>query len=299
MKKYTYHIIIALGIILICGCTSTRINHFQQFAEAGKAYSDAIAVLTDEAGKAAINADSLILMKTREHLTKKKRTDTVLEHNRLLKERLSLLADLRRHALLLKSYFVALSALASSDSPSGIGEAAKGVVNSLGELSDRIKNAKVGNLAVNDFTGSITSIIVANFQRSALENELELRAKIIEKELDLQQAAFSAISKQLKTDLEAVILDNEKREIVAKYRDNKPLPKDWAKKRQEILSSSISLASADAAADAAKSLKLAFVSLIENKFTITDIDSLIKDINEILTLIEKIEEQEESDNNSN
>ena len=45
----------------------------------------------------------------------------------------------------------------------------------------------------------------------------------------------------------------------------------------------------DAAADAARNLKSSFVALVENRFTSVDYQALIKDVGEIITLIEKVQ----------
>jgi hypothetical protein len=289
LKRY----LIIPVLLILSGCATTaRISQFDQFAEAGKAYADAVTILTEEAGNAAIDTDSLVLIKARDRLSSEnERKSVVLEHNELLKERLQLLRDISRHALLLKSYFVALSSLAQSDAPSGIGTAAEGVVNSLGQVSEQIKTAKIGGGTVSEFVGTGTTIAIAQFQRSALETELKNRAVTIARELDLQQAVLQAIATEMQTDLEAIFVQ-EANEIVVSYKSDLPLPGGWSARRKGILSATVSLASAEAAADAAKNLKLSFVALVENRLQLLNVDALMKDIDEILTLIEKINAKE-------
>jgi hypothetical protein len=270
---------------LLSGCASAKINQFSRFAELGSVYSEAVTGLTKEAGNVAIDADSAALMKARENLTPKERGDTIIEHNKLLRERIGLLRDLRRHTQLLRSYFLALAALARSDEPSGIGAASEDVVTSLGKMSDRIKQAKVGNLPVSEFTGAIAKITVAQFKSAALEKELRDRAPIIERELDLQQAA-----EQMRTDLEVLQAREEALDVVDPFRATKDsLPSDWTKRRKELLNTHISLDSVDAGAALARNLKLSFLALVENRLDLSDVEILFGDINEILTLIEDIQ----------
>ena len=210
------------------------------------------------------------------------------EHNKILKERLCLLRDIRRHGRVLKSYFVTLANLTQSEIPEEISERTAGLIESLGEISDDIKEAKIGNLAVSEFTGPATKIVVGEFRLRTLEKELKDHAQIITDELDLQQAVLKFIAEEMKVDLEAVLLNLEYTEIIDKYSINKSLPKDWAKKRKEILTATVSIDAADAAFKAAESLKEAFVALVENKFELTHIDAIITDIEEIYTLIDKI-----------
>ena len=276
--------------LLLSGCASTKINQFSRFAELGSAYSEAVMGLTKEAGNVAIDADSTALIKGREQLTPKERGETIIEHNKLLRERIALLRDLRRHTQLLRSYFLALAALAKSDAPSGIGTAAEDVANSLGKMSERIKNAKVGALPVSEFIGPVVKITVGQFQRGALEKELRARAPTIERELELQQAAMQAIAGQMRTDLEVLQKREEALEVVNPFRAAKDsLPSDWTKRRKELLNAHISLDSVDAGAELARNLKLSFLALVENRFDLSDVEIMFGDINEILTLIEDIQ----------
>jgi hypothetical protein len=274
--------------MLFSSCTTARVNHFKNFSEAGAAYSDVVEVLLDEAGTAAIDTDSLVLMKTRPALPVEERKQAILNHNQLLRERLTILGDLKRHVYLLRTYFQALAALAESDAPSGIGTATEGVVSALGKLHPRIKEGKIGELDVSSFVNPVTRIAVAHFQVAALEKELKARAQTIERELDIQQAALSAVAKGLRTDLRSQIQQLESKDVILPYVREGSLPHEWKQKRREALSAHFVLSSADAAADAAKKLKISFVGLSEGRFTLVDVPALVNDINEILSLIEKI-----------
>ncbi|MCI0657164.1 MAG: hypothetical protein L0170_08850, partial [Acidobacteria bacterium] len=138
-----------------------------------------------------------------------------------------------------------------------------------------------------------TTIVVGRFKAAALEKELQERAPIIERELDLQQAALSAVARQLRTDLQAQLLQQESNVVVLPYQGNESLPAGWAGRRREVLQAHASLASADAAADAARELKVAFVALSEGRFHLVDVPRLIEDINQIVTLMENVSGQAE------
>lgn len=287
--------IVSLVVLTLSSCATARTNHFRQFSQAGVAYSNAMNALLEEAGGAAIDTDSMVLGKTRRSLSRDDRRETIIEHNRLLRERLALLGDLKRHARLLRSYFEALGALADSDAPSGIGTATEGVVNALGELHPKIESARVGELPISSLVGSVTKIAVAHFKVAALEDELKSRGPTIERELDLQQAALTAIAEELRTDLQSQIQQYESSEVVAPYVRDGPLPGVWAQRRREALSAQLSLASVDSAADAARQLKVAFVALSEGRFQLVDVPALVDDISEIITLIERIRGEDEQE----
>ena len=52
-----------LLIFLLPACVTHRANQFKTFAEAGKGYTDAVMTFTEEVSHAAVDADSLLLVK--------------------------------------------------------------------------------------------------------------------------------------------------------------------------------------------------------------------------------------------
>jgi hypothetical protein len=300
--------VFALSALILSSCTTARINHFKEFAQAGGQYADTVSVVYAQAGDAAIDADSLVLTKTRstivsarEGLTgdalkqqaakdSKQLFDDLNEHNRLLKSRLEILSDLQKHLSLLKNYFVALSALAASQEPSGIGEAAKGTVDALGGISARIKKAKVGELPVGDFVQPVTTIVVSQFQRAALEKELNARSVVIANEIDLQKAALTAIARGMRDDLSSIEEAEQRGAVMAPYSSPaNALPDDWAATRKEFLKRTVKLDAVETAALAADRLKTSFIALVENRFDLADAEALVQDINRVATIIEGVQ----------
>jgi hypothetical protein len=62
--------ICAWAILAAVNCAGRRVNQFRDFAEAGRAYSDAMSELTKETGNAAIDADSAVLIASRDGLNR-------------------------------------------------------------------------------------------------------------------------------------------------------------------------------------------------------------------------------------
>lgn len=279
---------VALLVALVASCAKARINQFQGFSQAGTAYAKAVGALLDQAGATAIDTDTLLLVKDREAFSVQERGQQILARNKLMKERLAILGDLKRHAQLLQSYFEALGALAGSNAPSGIGGAAEGVVKSLGALHPSIQNATVGKLAVSSFVGSVVQIAVAHFQAAALEQELKKNAQALERELDLQEAALKAVADTLRTDLQVQLNQREAQEVDVPFASANPLPAGWPQKRKDTLQATLTVGSAAAAADAARKLKLSFIALAEGRAQLVDVPAMVSDINDILTLIEKV-----------
>ena len=272
-------------VLVLAACSTARVNQFKQFAEAGIAYVEAVDALTREAAGASVNADSAVLARTRSAVAQDDRARTVLEHNQLLKQRIGILADLRQHAGLLGAYFVSLGAMTDPDAPAEVGQAAAQFVESLGAVGGRLRTARVGDLAVDDFTGKVVEISVANFRQAQLERELRLRAPTLARELDLQHAAMRAVVEAMATDIGVVLRHQEQTDVVDPYRGNAKLPKTWAKRRREILTASTAVASADSAAVAARKLGEAFVALAENRFGAVEYLAVMGEIRRTLDLI--------------
>ncbi len=280
-------------ILVLGACSTARVNQFKQFGEAGIAYVEAVDALTREAAGASVNADSAVLARTRSAVAQDDRARTVLEHNQLLKQRIEILADLRQHAGLLGAYFVSLGAMTDPDAPAEVGQAAAQFVESLGVVGGRLRTARVGDLAVDDFTGKVVEISVANFRQAQLERELRLRAPILARELDLQHAAMRAVVEAMATDIGVVLRHQEQTDVVDPFRGNAKLPKTWAKRRREILTASTAVASADSAAVAARKLGEAFAALAENRFGAVEYLAVMGEIRRTLDLIAAVRGVEE------
>jgi hypothetical protein len=272
-------------------CAAPRAEQFHQFAQAGIAYAGAVDALARDAGDAAINADSAVLERARDGLeSKEERQQAVLEHDQLLKERLAILADLSRHAQLLAAYFSGLDALAASRQPAAAaaGAAAQELVRSMGVLSSRIRDARIGAEPVARFSGAVTGIVVGNLQSAALERELRLRGPALERELDTQRAAMQAIAEALRTDLAVALDQQELIEIVEPFRGEARLARTWHRRRREILAASTAAASADAGVAAAAALKDSFTALAGGTLSSWSIAGLLADVGQVLDLLERV-----------
>lgn len=275
--------------LLAGGCASARLTQFAGFAQAGTAYVKASQVVLDEAGTAAIEADSLILRRAREGLTSpEERERLIIANNTELRKRLFLLRQIGRHGRLLQSYFETLAALADSKAPETLGAAAKGVFEAIGNLSPTIKQASFKGATVETVILPATTFIVQRIKVRALEEELKARSKGIERELALQEAALLTIATTLKTDLQASLEVEETTEVIRPFATAKELDDRWVQRRREILQARVAAASADSAAAAASKLRESFVALVENRLTEPSIAEIIEEINSVLDLMEQV-----------
>ena len=87
----------------------------------------------------------------------------------------------------------------------------------------------------------------------------------------------------------AGMIPNLKVEVIDPYRSAAAnLPRTWTRRRNEILTATAAVESAGAAAEAAAALKQSFVALAENRYTLSDFRALMADVDEILTLLERV-----------
>ena len=271
------------------GCATARLTQFHNFAQAGTAYVKASQAVLDEAGNAAIEADSLIAQKGRDGLrTADERREFIVGEDQELRKRLLLLREIGRHGRLLQSYFETLAALADPKAPATLGTAAQGVFDSIGRLSPAIKNASLGGVRIQDHIPQATNFVVQVFKVKALENELKVRSKAIEREIALQEAAFSVISSTLETDLTVKLQVEETEDVIEPFAAAKDLPKSWAASREEILRARVAASSARAAQDATAKLRESFVALVENRLSEPSIAGIIAAINSMLDLTDEI-----------
>ncbi|MHC4618076.1 MAG: hypothetical protein ACYTEQ_10025 [Planctomycetota bacterium] len=285
-----------LFVLLLQGCSTHRVNQFKNFADAGKSYAEAMIILTREAGNAAIDADSAILITSRDGMNPAQRKKAILNQTDDLRKLLKVMGDLRRHTLLLQRYFSALSRLAETDAPSGIGAEAADLAAALQGVSGRLADAQVGDAEVQEFIRDAVPLVVGHFAQKALETELRKNAATLERHLELQSAVLRALAEEMKADLDILLKHRMYADVVEPYVSARAqLPPNWSWQRRQVLSAYVSMASADSAAEAAQKLKKTFVALVEKKVEPGDFAALFADINAMIGLIELVQGTTQAD----
>jgi hypothetical protein len=187
---------------------------------------------------------------------------------------------------------MALEQLAAEDTDSGIGDACAALTESMGQISGRIRDAKVGSMPVSDFSKQAARIVIQRYRRKALDAELSARAAVIERELDLQQAVLKAIGQQMRFEFEMALNQKELETVVRPYRQEEALSAQWAEQRSSYLLMNQSLRDLDAAAEAAQQLRQAFIALMENRYTHGDFERAVQETNNVANLLKQIYSQE-------
>ena len=270
----------------LTGCPTGRLDQFNGFAQAGTSYVTASQTFIQEAGTAAVNADSAVLVKYRPEL-QSEREARVTASNTLLRQRLQVLQLISAHGKLLQAYFETLSSLSDPKATNSVGAAAQSVYDSLAKISPTLKDAKIGATSISSFIPQVTAPVVATFKVEKLDGELKARSTAIANELALQEAAFRAIEDQLKTDV-GVLNNILETDSIHQFAVATAMSAEWASQRLTLLSSATSVTSADAAAKAAAHLRSAFTAVVENRLDSAGFASLMSDISNMLTICQEI-----------
>ncbi len=282
------------GAVVLIGCaTSLTVTKANQFAESGVAFADSIAPLVDESFVLAVTADSLQLAQIREGLDHEGRSRELSDSDKHLEERLRILRDLKRHANLLRSYFLAIKAITQTDAASGITESTKGLVERMAELEPRIAKATIGDTPVSEFIEPGVKLVVAGYQNAVLRSELTESADMIDRELGLQEAALTALYDQMRADKELEIMVTVRNPIFRAYTGDIALPNNWSQQRIDAFKLVIEIESYQKAVNAAATLRQSWRAFTENRLDPETLILLLQDVQEMVALAQKIKSRRE------
>jgi hypothetical protein len=285
---------IILCLVFCIGCDTERLDQFSKFSTAGTQYVLAFHSLTNQAGSAMIAVDSATLVIAHKDvlpdLTKdpNKYATYILDHDSQLQIYLANLKLLDEHATKLGSYFDAISNLTNGKAASGTTAAATDLLNSIDQLNPKVGSATFLGKTVQDYVKSGTPFIVAHFEVKALDDQLEKAKPIIQKALELQQAAVEAIAAQMKAALVDTLKIRESTDVVDPYLQQQ-IPSSWNANREAYLRAQVTLSSLDSAQAAISQLNVAFKQLVENKNASIDLTSLLNAISKMTGYVSSVE----------
>ncbi len=193
------------------------------------------------------------------------------------------------HTALLGRYFESINLLAGSKYPSTLSGQISSLLESLGKIHPVLENATIGETEVKSFIGEAVPVVLASLKHKKLEQELRRNAAMVERELELQKAMLEALSEQLKSDLELLMKIRNYNQVIQPYIKLGQPGKEWKNSRKEVLTTCLSLSALDQALSAATELKTTFLNLTENKATLSGFKSLFDSINQMISLVEKVQ----------
>jgi hypothetical protein len=291
MRKKSLTIVVVLCFAL--GCDSDRLTQFATFATAGSQYVQNFHLLINQAGSTMIAADSATLYIARQEaladpkgaaVTWDPRKDQIEQQveteDKALAGYLGTLQLLDKHAALLGSYFSAITQLTNGKASASVSTSASNLLDSINKLNPEVENAKFDGFGAKQFVQTLAPLIVDHFEVKALDDELKKSADTINQALNLQQAAVTALGKQITASTGVTLTLQEQTQIILPYAESKTLSEDdWNSKRQAFLQTQSTLQNIDSATKAITQLQKQFQQLVTNKRATIDFTTLMDAIN--------------------
>lgn len=283
-----------LGVLLCtfaAGCSTTaKLNSFAELSKVGVAYSNAADAVVAQAAQGSIDADTATLLVARDlQDDPAKRREAISKQSESLRNQLQVLGDIRRHQGLIKEYFVALGALADAgDADSAIGDAAGGLITSLGKLGPGFANLKVGEQSVPDFARQAVPLVVAHLRSRALEQELRKNGEAINRELLTSEGLMGFLAEKIQADDAAVQGPKEAAEVFTPFISAGNLPADWPAKRRAFLERRVDLSAVGNAQAAARKLRTALAAASEGRLAPGQLQLLVTDLGALVDLLENV-----------
>ena len=268
-------LVMALLILSLGACASPerRISQAGDLADAGIAFADTLPPLYDAFFLQAVQADSLGLARQRDlkagqpaQGARAELLQQLEKSDEGLAEAAQIVRDLKRHARLLKSYFLALKSLASEETGAEIPGAAQQAVADLSKLDIDMTNKAflsgtlgAASVELGDVVAPLASFAVDFAKASTLKEELAQRGDVINREIARQEAALKVIGQRMLGDREFVLIRTVKNRMDRNFIDlSKTLPSDWWKGRADYLLRNVNIEAVGRAEDAARNLRSAW-----------------------------------------
>lgn len=290
MNKIKLIFCVVSTLLFFNGCATQLTNNAEKFAQAGIEFSDSIPLVIDESFKKSIQIDSQALLETRSFLvskTIKEKFFLLKKQNNALMKRAELFKDIKKHAKVLKAYFIALEYLASSDAPTSVEKATTSLLLEISKINEDMKN-KLTNKA---FDGAATlkeiipkagEYIVSGIKTKALELELKKNGKFIERELALFEGIMKLLEQTAIKENNTIQTQLMKNNINMPFIDNnKTISENWISSRTQIFLNATEISPFTIAKKSAQLLRLNFIAIIKGQLTSGNIENLSITVNEL------------------
>jgi nicotinamide mononucleotide (NMN) deamidase PncC len=253
-------VVFALVVALVSGCGAARAGRFEAFAAAGMNYAQARNQFLRQSLDVNIERDTLELRKQHGALDAAGRARVLTEQDKIVQERIAILADLERHGAVLNQYFLALARLASTQADANAAAAATRLSGELGGLTDALSKKSIGGTALSERVGQVTGMAVGGFRNRALERHLKEHARTVQRELALEEGLLRVLTDEMIADRKVLQANERRTVLVPPFRGDTP-PPEWDAERKRFLLAEVDLTRARAAQDAARYLRMVFESL--------------------------------------
>src|SRR5438874_1804810 len=179
-----------LAVAASSGCVS--IGQVERLSSAGITYGAAMDELLRATEESGIDADSERLLSQGRKASRTLR-ENIYDAHAGVTETVTVLERLRRHARLLRDYFLALNALAATDAPARAQTSVQGAAAALSELGGKLRESPLLSREERDSLSQLAGLGVTAFQRHLIVKELRARAALIEQQLRIHEKVTAAV----------------------------------------------------------------------------------------------------------
>ena len=251
----------------LSACAGPQTKDFAEFASCGIRFTEQTPKVYDYAFAQEVNADSAKLIGDRDRakelgVSGDKLAETLKERDALFIERLEQLNLMKKHAILMRSYFTVLAKIASEDNVEEAGKAAANIASQLESLVPKIKTIKVLNSPISDLFQPVTKIVVEVLKNAHLKQHLEQHGQTIWNAIELQRDMFVLLLKIEQEQDQKAWWQRENLELAKPLKNlTNDLPANWSEQRLALLAVSPTETPLSAAIQAAKKLQQNLKSL--------------------------------------
>jgi hypothetical protein len=299
MKNMTFskgYVILVILVLGLGACVGPQTKDFAEFATSGIRFTEQTPKIYDYAFRQQVNADSAKIIGDRDQakelgISGDKLAETLKERDALFMERLEQFNLMKKHAILMRSYFAALAKLASGEDAEQAGKAAANIANQMESLVPEIKTIKVLDTPISGLFQSITEIAVEAIKNAYLKKHLEQHGHTVWNAIELQRGMFVLLLKIEQEQDQKAWRQREKLELAKPLKNLKnDLPASWAEQRLALLAVSPADTPLSAAIQATEELQLNLKSLALNQgSTVDKLERSIIWINALIEAFEKVQ----------
>ena len=289
-------IILTLFVLGLSACAGPQTKDFAEFANCGIRFTEQTPKVYDYAFRQEVNADSAKIIGDRDRakelgVSGDKLADTLKERDALFIERLGQFNLMKKHAILMRSYFTVLANLASEENVEEAGKAAANIASQLETLVPKIKTIKVLDTPISDLFQPITKIVVEALKNAYLKKHLEQHGQTIWNAIELQRDMFVLLLKIEQEQDQKAWRQRENVELAKPLKNlANELPANWSEQRLALLAVSPTETPISAAIQAAEELQQNLKSMALNQgSTIDKLERSIIWINALIEAFEKVQ----------
>ena len=269
-------IAIVVLITTLCGCASR--SAYVAFADSGVAFNNVVLQVSASSRRLTMDRGSELLLSEMAGRSKAQLKAKLEREDKSDRLRLQALNQLDNISKLMKSYFGALKALASTNAPQQIGEELNTAATN---LTNFVKTARSGDgakisaaaPAVSGIAGGLAGFTVD----AALKRELNDRADVLERAFDLQEFALKKLVGIVDEDIKTIADKRRVRLVRDPYVSSRltstSAQNAWIKNRADLALLPSKVAAISDAKKQLKTMRDNFVRLRDGKITASELDS--------------------------